>query len=191
MRKLDARSYRPMPWKNGGGTTTEIARSPEAGSLDDFDWRISMARVATSGPFSSFAGVDRSIAILEGGAIVLAIEGRAGVRLDASAAPFSFPADVGVLATLEGDALEDLNVMTRRGRYRHLLTRVRSDAPGELRGLGDVTVVVVTSGALEATHAATTEHLDRRDALVLERGAVLTLRPSQPAELLVVDLWRA
>ena len=44
-----------MPWKNGGGETTEIAVSPEAAGLDRFDWRVSMARVARNGPFSEFA----------------------------------------------------------------------------------------------------------------------------------------
>ena len=69
MRKLDARSHRPMPWKNGGGTTTEIARSPETGSATTtFDWRISMARVETSGPLLVVPeGRSLDHAILEGG----------------------------------------------------------------------------------------------------------------------------
>ena len=29
-----------MPWKNGGGETTEIAVSPPGAGLDDFDWRV-------------------------------------------------------------------------------------------------------------------------------------------------------
>ena len=66
MRILRAESYRRMPWKNGGGETTEIAVSPEGAGLDDFDWRVSMARVESSGPFSLFAGIDRTLAILEG-----------------------------------------------------------------------------------------------------------------------------
>ncbi len=154
LRKIEARSYRTMPWKNGGGTTTEIARSPDAPaerSLDDFDWRISMARVDTAGPFSRFGGVDRSLAILDGGAIVLAIEGRGAVRLDRSAAPFAFPADVAVTATLDGGGLEDFNVMTRRGHYRHLLTRAAYDAAVSLPRLGELTVHVVAEGAADAT----------------------------------------
>ena len=37
----DARVARP--WKNGGGTTREVAVSPEGAGLDDFAWRISLA----------------------------------------------------------------------------------------------------------------------------------------------------
>ncbi|MDP1908248.1 MAG: HutD family protein, partial [Hyphomicrobium sp.] len=43
MRILRAKDYRRMPWKNGGGETTEIAISPEGAALDSFDWRVSMA----------------------------------------------------------------------------------------------------------------------------------------------------
>ena len=66
MRILRAGNYRRMKWKNGGGETTEIALFPENAGLNDFDWRISMARVESAGPFSLFPGVDRTLSILEG-----------------------------------------------------------------------------------------------------------------------------
>ncbi len=56
------------PWKNGGGRTAEILAMPEGAGLDGFDWRISTAEVAQSGPFSLFAGLDRWLTVLEGGA---------------------------------------------------------------------------------------------------------------------------
>ena len=52
-----------MPWKNGGGVTSELARSPQA---DEFDWRLSVAEVATDGPFSQFPGIDRLLVLLSG-----------------------------------------------------------------------------------------------------------------------------
>ena len=45
--------YRKMPWKNGLGSTLEVARSHGEG-LDDFDWRISIADVKNEGSFSYF-----------------------------------------------------------------------------------------------------------------------------------------
>jgi environmental stress-induced protein Ves len=101
------------PWKNGGGQTAEIAVSPANAGFENFDWRISTAIVATSGPFSAFPGVDRVLTILEGGAMVLSVEAREH-RLDASSRPFSFSGDVSVTARLEGEALLDFNVMVRR-----------------------------------------------------------------------------
>ena len=53
-------SLRPAPWKNGGGSTTEIAVAPPGAGFDSFDWRISLATISHSGPFSTFAGIDRS-----------------------------------------------------------------------------------------------------------------------------------
>jgi len=61
MRIIRAADCLVMPWKNGGGTTTEIAVAPEGASLNDFDWRISMAHVGADGPFSSFPGIDRTL----------------------------------------------------------------------------------------------------------------------------------
>jgi environmental stress-induced protein Ves len=199
VRRIGAGSYRAMPWKNGGGTTTEIARSPAGESLDDFDWRVSVARVAQGGPFSRFAGVDRSIAILEGEGLVLEVDakGEKGEtkRLDPRSPPFSFPADVAVTASLVGGAIEDFNVMTRRGRWRHLLTRVgardgaEAMAP-ELGDRGDVGLVFVVAGTAEAERGGHHEHLGPRDTLLFERGGSLALTLSPEAELLAVALWR-
>ncbi len=66
MRILRAGDHRQMPWKNGGGVTTEVAISPPDATVSDFDWRISMAKVPASGPFSAFANIERVLAVLDG-----------------------------------------------------------------------------------------------------------------------------
>ena len=43
LRVIRAAECQTMPWKNGGGETTEIAVFPSGAGLDDFEWRISMA----------------------------------------------------------------------------------------------------------------------------------------------------
>ena len=53
-----------MPWKNGGGSTFEIDRFPQA--VDRYDWRVSQAAVTADGPFSTFPGYDRWIVVWEG-----------------------------------------------------------------------------------------------------------------------------
>ncbi|TCB30228.1 HutD family protein [Acinetobacter sp. ANC 4910] len=71
---LTANHYKKMPWKNGAGYTLELARS--AGEeLTEFDWRISMADVTTSGTFSQFMGMQRFLTVLEGTGIALNIDG--------------------------------------------------------------------------------------------------------------------
>lgn len=101
------------PWKNGGGETAEIVVSPPGADFGTFDWRISTAVVAASGPFSVFPGVDRVLTVLEGGAMVVSTVGHES-RLDAACGPFAFPGDLPAVARLEGEALLDFNVMVRR-----------------------------------------------------------------------------
>ena len=81
MRLIREKSYRRQPWKNGGGETIEIAVFPAGASVDDFDWRISMALVATDGPFSTFSGIDRTLTILDGQGIDLFVEGQPPTRI--------------------------------------------------------------------------------------------------------------
>ena len=69
------------PWKNGAGTTLEIASEP-AGSRagDGFAWRLSAATVAASGAFSRFPGYRRTLMLYEGAGIDLSFD-RAGPSL--------------------------------------------------------------------------------------------------------------
>jgi environmental stress-induced protein Ves len=117
--------YRVMPWKNGGGSTTEIAISPDGVGIDAFDWRVSIASVAQSGPFSTFPGVDRTLSVLDGNGIVLEIGGRVATLVRESP-PLAFPADIRVHGAPVDGPVTDLNVMTRRARYRHSVLRLTS-----------------------------------------------------------------
>jgi hypothetical protein len=65
-RVLTTADYRQTPWKNGGGRTTLLALHPPAADFARFAWRASVADVATDGPFSEFAGVDRTLVLLRG-----------------------------------------------------------------------------------------------------------------------------
>lgn len=116
-----------MPWKNGKGETVEIAVFPADASIDDFDWRISMATVAEDGPFSIFPGIDRTLAILDGNGMVLEVEGSAPVLLTTASDPLAFPADVPVTARLQDGSITDLNVMSRRVGLAHRLIRIDVD----------------------------------------------------------------
>ncbi|MGE7471548.1 HutD/Ves family protein [Bosea sp. NPDC003192] len=124
MRIIRAADCLVMPWKNGGGTTTEIAVAPEGASLNDFDWRISMAHVGADGPFSSFPGIDRTLSVLTGAGITLAFGDGERIRLDRSSAPYPFAADRAVEGLLVNGPIDDLNVMSRRGRWQHRVERV-------------------------------------------------------------------
>jgi uncharacterized protein len=109
-----ARDSRPvMPWKNGGGTTREIASWPPGAGLDNFDWRVSIATIAASGPFSQFPGVDRTIMLLDGDGVLLQGDGLHH-RLDHRHQPFAFRGEAALACSLLGGASSDFNVMSRR-----------------------------------------------------------------------------
>lgn len=146
MRVLRAAEYKSMPWKNGGGVTTEIAVSPAGAGLDDFDWRISMARVEGSGPFSQFAGIDRTLAVLEGEGMILDIASRPPTSITRATAPLSFPADVPTAAALIGGPITDLNVMTRRSRMTHSVERLVVSTPVEISTQARITLVLSPNG---------------------------------------------
>lgn len=130
LRVIRSADYRRMPWKNGGGETIEIAIWPEGATVADFDWRLSMAGVATDGPFSLFPGIDRTLVVLDGEGIELGVGDAPPARLTKASPPFSFPGDVAAGATLISGPITDLNVMTRRGVLAH---RVTSLTLGALR----------------------------------------------------------
>jgi environmental stress-induced protein Ves len=62
-------SFKATPWKNGGGITHEAMRVPENG--DPFRWRVSVAHIDAPGPFSEFAGHNRTMVLLKGAGIEL------------------------------------------------------------------------------------------------------------------------
>lgn len=123
IRVLRAADRVATPWKNGGGITREVAIWPPGSKFDDFDWRISMADVRESGPFSAFEGIDRIMAILSG-RLELRLPDRT-VALDPASEPFAFAGDVACEGIPLDGPVTDLNVMVRRGRAAARVTRFK------------------------------------------------------------------
>ena len=102
-----------VPWKNGGGVTREIFVSPPGARYADFDWRLSIADIDESGPFSSLPEVDRHFLMGTKGSIRMTINGKTRQLAMGSDAIFAGEADVTV-EVLQGPT-RNLNLMTRRG----------------------------------------------------------------------------
>jgi environmental stress-induced protein Ves len=73
--RFDLQDLHATPWKNGGGLTREVLWQPTGASLDDFDWRVSVAQIDSDGPFSAFPGIDRVITLIDGVGVQLRSEG--------------------------------------------------------------------------------------------------------------------
>ncbi|HTV68557.1 MAG TPA: HutD family protein [Rhizobiaceae bacterium] len=192
MRILRAADHRVMPWKNGGGTTTEIAVYPEGAGLDTFEWRVSMARVETNGPFSAFPGVERTLAVLDGEGIRLEIEGQKPIELTKRSKPLGFPADVKTSAELLGGAITDLNVMTRRGTWKHTVERVALRERTRIELFSGATLVLASEGGASVAHSDTSTELLARDCALFDASdEPAVLEPHGTSALFLLRLSRA
>ncbi|MBA3446439.1 MAG: HutD family protein [Pseudaminobacter sp.] len=187
MRIIRAADCRRMPWKNGGGETTEIAVSPPVAGLDDFDWRLSMARVESSGPFSMFPGIDRTLAILDGEGIILHVEDRIPFGLTGKSDPLPFPADVPTRANLVAGAVTDLNMMTRRGRRRHSVERIDFTGSSDVDLDASEILLFCHFGSIRVLHADESVLLNPLDTIHIEHAqANLRLEADGRAALFLI-----
>jgi hypothetical protein len=121
-------SLSPIPWKNGGGITRNLAVEPEGASFDDFLWRLSFAEVNSSGKFSSFPGVDRTILLWTGKGMFLKKKSGETFALTYAAGAYAFRGEDEIEATLIDGPTVDFNVMVRRDRCAASVTRYSSEA---------------------------------------------------------------
>lgn len=111
---------RAVPWKNGRGTTRELALWPADASFErlEFDWRIALAPVDEPGPFSSFPGFERILVVTEGAGFVLAHGAEAPRARVRRMEPHRFAGDWPTEAELPHGPVTDFNVMVRPERVR-------------------------------------------------------------------------
>jgi environmental stress-induced protein Ves len=118
-------NYKRMPWKNGGGMTTELM-AKERLDGDGFLWRISIAEVAMSGPFSDFSAYLRTIMLLEGDGFILkctdaAGNPKGGKRLDRPYDPYTFDGAWKTDCSLIDGPIKDFNLMVDRNQAQGTL----------------------------------------------------------------------
>jgi hypothetical protein len=193
MKKLDPATHRTMPWKNGGGTTTEVLVLPPGATLDTFETRVSFARVEVDGPFSRFDGVDRTLVLLSGAGISLSTVDDSVTHLDRASRPFAFTGGDPCTAALKDGPVEDVNVMTRRAALRHHALRVTLDQARTLTCEGELSLLVVLNGSVVATDATGEIPLGPRDILTVSPGdsqVILESPSGSPADVLLVDITR-
>ncbi|MFJ9408946.1 HutD family protein [Streptomyces sp. NPDC101393] len=163
---LRAARRQAAPWKNGGGVTSEVAAEPAGAGPGDFDWRVSVAEVADSGPFSAFDGVDRIITLVDGDGMVLTVDGVAHTVTDPYV-PFAFPGGARTECALVGGPITDFNVMVRGGavaaRVRIARERVEVASKPGVRVL-----VVALAGSAVLSRSGV--ELGRLDAVLLSGG---------------------
>jgi environmental stress-induced protein Ves len=185
---LPADTYRQMPWKNGAGTTREVAVSPAGATMDGFIWRLAIADLDRSGPFSSFPGVDRLLMLLPPGAVTLEIDGRA--RAMAPLDVVAFAGESAVSASLSSGPARDLNLMLRRGRVKATMEAQVLDAERPLAMDDSLIVLCAIDGSLAVVSGGTRVVLETLDSAVIEPGesGQVALQPSGRAVVATIAI---
>ncbi len=130
LRVVRRAAFRTVPWKNGGGVTHEAVRVPAAG--DSFRWRLSVAEVATSGPFSDFSGYRRSMVLLQGQGLRLRFVDGSEALLREPGDLVEFDGGRGVAGELLAGPCTDLNLIVAQGLPDAGARVVRLDAALEV-----------------------------------------------------------
>ena len=109
--------FKILPWKNGKGETTELAINHQ-GTLDDFDWRLSIASVVEDGMFSDFSSYERNLVLIKGQGITLQHDEQTTDHLSALLSFATFDGGCKTQGTLLNGVIKDFNIITRQKLYR-------------------------------------------------------------------------
>ncbi|MGB8817526.1 MAG: HutD family protein [Rhizobiaceae bacterium] len=123
-----------VPWKNGGGVTREIARLDIDGAMC---WRLSIADVASEGPFSKFAGMQRILTVIEGASMQLERDD-GGTLIADILVPVRFTGDEAVNGLLPHGPCRDFNVIWNPFVVAATVQIAGSDTPPIFDASGDV-----------------------------------------------------
>lgn len=107
-----------IPWKNGAGLTQELATWPPETNTDAWEMRVSVAEFAIDVPFSVFPGIDRHMTLLSDAGLTLDSQTFETevftARLSHRWQSIRFKGELALRATLHGQVVSVLNVMTKR-----------------------------------------------------------------------------
>ncbi len=107
---LDPASYLRTPWKNGGGTTVDLAFS---GAV----WRFGRTPIVQPGPFSDYTGFDRVQVLVSGSGLVLDTPtGEIDVRQPFR--PVRFTGETKIVSRLEAGPVEVVNLIGARAKVK-------------------------------------------------------------------------
>ncbi len=180
-RHLTAREFVRQPWKNAGGTTTELALHEEGAQCL---WRLSVADIERSGPFSDFSGYERIIMLLEGDGMELTLDGAHVERMDEPFRPFTFDGAAKTQCRLLGGAVKDLNLMVDRERAQGSVTARTIAAPVALPLHASWVIVYVLHGAVTISCAESLHDIQAGELLQVDEAGTCAIEGILPRSLI-------
>lgn len=186
------------PWKNGGGVTREVAAVPPGAGLDAFIWRVSIADVEQAGPFSRFAGIDRTLVLLSGAGMLLdETQEAGGVQVHALTQALDvarFAGEAAINARLVDGGTRDFNLMVRRGAASGALEIWQGEGNAQQHDLSaDVVLLFCAAGSVDVTvgdvqSSSQPFTLTSNDTLCIEAAGALTCTVAGRGALLAISI---
>lgn len=178
----------PVPWRNGQGSTREIARRLLGVRGPHFVWRISVSEVVQDADLAAFAGVQRSATVFDGDGARLDVAGH-----ECELAPFrpvTFDGGTAARVLLSSGPVCLLNVLTVSSRMAASV-RIADLSDGRPLSLAGATVLVQLTGRATVS-AADGAHgdLGPLDALV-PRSRVRIVSGTGRAAVVRMENYRA
>lgn len=184
---IRADQYTKMLWKNGAGFTLEIARSQGEA---DFDWRISMADVTTSGPFSLFPNKQRIISVLNGQGMVLHIDDLPATTLNQGDI-FAFHGESQVQSKLVDGAIRDLNLIYDPAKFHARFQWLNEAAEQTFISSADLIFIFNHVGEMEVNVDDHSFQIAANETLKIEKNTGVTsvhFTQNQPNSCYVIEL---
>jgi hypothetical protein len=183
------------PWKNGGGVTREVAACPAHAGLDAFVWRVSIADVAQAGPFSRFAGIDRTLVLLSGAGMVLdevdALNVVKSHTLTQALDIARFDGEAHIDARLVDGATRDFNLMVRRDAAQGEVEVWRRESQQSTQRTlsADVALLFCASGSVTVTPGDTEpQPLETGDTLRIDTPNALPCALEGAGSVLAISI---
>jgi environmental stress-induced protein Ves len=187
MQILRKSSFRATPWKNGGGITHEALRVPASG--EPFRWRLSVAQIDASGPFSDFAGYRRHMVLLRGAGVRLCFADGTQALLREAGDSAEFDGALATRCELLGGSCVDLNLMVSVAMpdVRARVERLRAPLVLQTESGTQLVLLCVAGSALLGNEAGEHALLETGDlALLAKAGEQVTCRGRNSSPLMFV-----
>jgi environmental stress-induced protein Ves len=130
---IEPAAYASFPWKNGRGTTTDIAAVYAAGAAPGdwaaAQWRFGRTTIDAPGPFSDMTGFERHQAVVVGRGLRLRLDD--GTQIDESEPfrPVSFAGEAKIVSVLDAGPVDVANLIVRRSFGAGRLDALDPDRP--------------------------------------------------------------
>jgi len=134
-------------WRNGRGSTREVAKRLLGVVGPDFVWRLSVAEVTEDTEFSTFPGVERTATLIDGAGLGLTVDGSDHQMRPLE--PFAFDGEARTLARPTSGPVRVLNVMTKRNRMSARVS-IQDLSDGKPITIAGATVFVQLTGTSTA-----------------------------------------